>query len=116
MNLPLFKSQPEKWYTHAKKSLKSSKAQGYFCWFLLVEELVRESVTFKTWLDVLVRFFASLSFILYLVELLEVGMIPDWFFAVAAAILLGLGKGNMLALGLVFGAGGELVVLTTACL
>ena len=43
-------------------------------------------------------------------------MIPDWFFAVAAAILLGLGKGNMLALGLVFGAGGELVVLTTACL
>ena len=108
MNLPLFKSQPEKWYTHAKKH----KAQGYFCWFLLVEELVRESVTFKTWLDVLVRvFFASL----YL-ELLEVGMIPDWFFAVAAAILLGLGKGNMLALGLVFGAGGELVVLTTACL
>ena len=40
-----------------KSLLKAAKLKDIFCWVFLVEELVRESVTFKTWLDVLVRGF-----------------------------------------------------------
>ena len=44
-----------------KSLLKAAKLKDIFCWVFLVEELVRESVTFKTWLDVLVRGFFFLQ-------------------------------------------------------